>query len=223
MSTSANTRFPRLRLALTTLAAATIFSLSVFACQPSPVDLSHGSREYVPADYEDVLERWTRRDKSFEDFDVNLSVAATYWSWDFTWAYAVKYAKLYGMNEQKGTAFRKKLLQEKQKHHEFFLSVATQEPEWNDLSDKDSIWRIVLIDDQKRQIPPLDIELVEPVTTAHRTFFPHLKLFSHGYRVRFPRTGPKDTAFVREETSHFILQIAGPEGKVRLKWRIGEK
>jgi hypothetical protein len=205
-------------LALSALALSGM--LSSLSCKPPPIDLSKGDRDYTPTDYPDVLEKWTRRDKTFEDFDVNLSVVATYWSWDFTWAYAVKYAKIYGMNEAKAREHMQRILTDKQKHHEFFLSAATQEPEWNDFADKDSVWRIVLIDDKKNQLEPSDVELVSPVTTSHRTFFPHLKLFFNGYRVRFARKKKDGTSFIDEKTRYFVLQIAGPEGKVRLKWKL---
>jgi hypothetical protein len=208
------------------LVVSTLFFSLLIACHPPKIDLSKGSRNYTAADYEDVLEKWTRQDKSFEDFDVNLHVQATFWSWDFAWAYAVKHAKLYGLSKQKAAVYRKTLLAEKDTNIAFFAAVVTQEPAWNDLSDKDSIWRVVLEVDgfgskrSKRQIKPTDIERVSPITSAHRTFFPYLNLFANAYRIRFPRHTADGRAVLGKGANKFTLQIAGPKGKVRLHWKV---
>ena len=54
-------------------------------------------REYVSTDYESVLRLWTRSAQftSLDATDNVLTVTATYESWDFRWAYVVRYAEDY--------------------------------------------------------------------------------------------------------------------------------
>ena len=58
------------------------------------VSLAPGPREYVASDYPTVLTRWTREESLIQlsELDDKLTVTATFESWDFRWAYVVRYA-----------------------------------------------------------------------------------------------------------------------------------
>jgi hypothetical protein len=61
-------------------------------CQTEAVRLAEGPREYVATDYSTVLRQWTREAQlsSLDTMDNVLTVTATYESWDFRWAYAIR-------------------------------------------------------------------------------------------------------------------------------------
>jgi len=205
-----------------TMAMAFLCSLSAVtssACKPPQVDMSTSPKNYEAHEYEEVWERWTRRDKSYEDIIVNIQASATYWSHDFCYAYAAKYIKLFSIGKKGAKEFRSQLLEERTKHHEFMLAMVTQEPEWNDLGDKESIWRLALINDREKEVEPIDIMRIKPITTTHKTFFPQIELFSSVYRIRFPRTKNKNPT-IPPKTKYFLLKIAGPKGKISLKWEV---
>lgn len=194
---------------------------SAAGCKPPAVDLSQGSRAYKPKHYDAVLKRWTREGKVIRHFDTNLHVYATYWSWDFTWAYAVKRAKAFRLTAARASAMRAGLLKEKTSHHEFYLAATTQEERWNDFDDNDSIWKITLVDDKGRQVDPVRIDKIDPLTAVHKSFFPHTRLFFMGYTVKFPRQLADGSEFIPAGSRKLTLQIAGPKGVVRLTWKTG--
>ncbi|MEP7053570.1 MAG: hypothetical protein ABJB12_24620, partial [Pseudomonadota bacterium] len=67
------------------------------ACRTTTVGLDEGPREYVASDYESVLKAWTRTEQltTVNAMDNVFTVTATYESWDFRWAYTVRYAEDY--------------------------------------------------------------------------------------------------------------------------------
>src|SRR6478736_9023349 len=80
---------------LKALASTAIAALT--ACRTPAVGMGEGPREYVASDYELVLKTWTRSEQltTVSAMDNVLTVTATYESWDFRWAYAVRYAEDY--------------------------------------------------------------------------------------------------------------------------------
>ncbi|MGH7684777.1 MAG: hypothetical protein ACREMT_10565, partial [Vulcanimicrobiaceae bacterium] len=83
---------PAMRKAWTAVALVSSPFVLVACGGPSKVSLTDGSREYVASDYPQVLARWTRDAQLYNEFDNPLTVTATFNSWDFDWAYVVRYA-----------------------------------------------------------------------------------------------------------------------------------
>src|SRR5688572_30036715 len=81
------------------LLAATCLA-GVTACSAPQVSLAEEPREYVATDYEVVLARWTRTEHliALAELDDLLTVTATFESWDFRWAYIVRYAQDYRLS-----------------------------------------------------------------------------------------------------------------------------
>src|SRR5262245_16086314 len=69
-------------------------------CGPPRVSLTEGPREYLPSDYEYVRARWTRTEQliAVSELDDLLTVTSTYESWDFRWAYVMRYAHDYRLS-----------------------------------------------------------------------------------------------------------------------------
>jgi len=88
--------------------AAVSLGLLSLSCATPKVKLDEGPREYVATDYDTVLKAWTR-DKQFTNVNVMdnvLSVTATYESWDFRWAYVVRYAEDYRLTVDQRRALK---------------------------------------------------------------------------------------------------------------------
>ncbi len=188
------------------------------ACSHPGLDLGQGPRHYKSSDYEKVLGRWTRSGRVFDHFDTNLKVTATYFSWDFTTAYAIRWAKMFRMPKVEAIEFRHKLLADKTRSNEFYLAVTTQELRWNDLDHKDSIWHIRLVTDRGDALPPITVERILPITASQRAMFPYTKTFYYAYKVRFSAflSGRK---VLDPGIRWFGLRFAGPKGVVTLKWK----
>src|SRR4051812_24738366 len=69
-------------------------------CGAPRVNLSEGPREYLPTDYDQILSRWTRTEHliALSELDDLLTVTSTFESWDFRWAYVVRYAEDYRLS-----------------------------------------------------------------------------------------------------------------------------
>ena len=119
------------------------------ACATSKVSLSEGPREYVAIDYDSVLRQWTRSAQltSLYAMDNVLTVSATYESWDFRWAYVVRYAEDYRLTVDQRRTLLERSLAESHERHEFYVALYAQRYKWNNLNLEEPAWIIRLIDD----------------------------------------------------------------------------
>src|SRR5687767_14211985 len=117
-------------------------------CARSSVSLAEGPREYVAMDYDSVLRAWARSAQltSLYAMDNVLTVSATYESWDFRWAYAVRYAEDYRLTIDQRHALLERSLAETRDRHEFFLALYAQKHKWNDLTNEHPAWIVRLVD-----------------------------------------------------------------------------
>src|SRR5580704_10653956 len=102
---------------LSTLALAVSLAASVPAlggCAEERVSLAGGPREYVASDYPEVLKRWTRSQSLIDvtQLDDMLTVTATFESWDFRWAYVIRYAQDYRLTVEQRRALLETTLKE---------------------------------------------------------------------------------------------------------------
>lgn len=195
------------------------------ACAPGVVTLAAGPREYVAEDYTSVLERWTRSEDltSVSALDNFLSVTATYESWDFLWAYTVRYAEDYRLTtDQQHTRLQATLAKTKE-YHQFYVALYAQRYRWADLSADDPAWIVRLIDSQGNETAPSEIELIAKPGAIELTYFPYTTPWRRTHRIRFPvRTrGGRDT--ISPEAKWLGLRFAGAQGNQQLVWRIAKQ
>ena len=94
----------------------------IIACSAPKVQLSEGPREYVGSDYEAVLDRWTRSAQltQVQVMDNVLTATATYESWDFRWAYVVRYAEDYRLTVNQRQVLLERALSQTREVHQFY-------------------------------------------------------------------------------------------------------
>ena len=117
---------PRVALPLMLLGVATFLS-----CSRPTVRLEEGPREYVDTDYETVLRHWTRTMQLIKvsELDNVLTVSATFESWDFRWAYVVRYAEDYRLTIDQRLAVLERSLAETRENHHFYVALYAQKYE----------------------------------------------------------------------------------------------
>jgi hypothetical protein len=192
------------------------------ACAEPQVSLQTGPREYVPGDYQQVLNRWTR-DQSlvvFQEMDRKLTVTATYESWDFRWAYVVRYAADYRLTVAQRRELLDRTLQETADAHEFYVALYGTNWRWTDLSRPTSAWIVRLIDDTGSETVPAKIESIIKPGAIERRYFPYTTIWRHAFRIRFPRQGPDGRPTIATNARWFGLRFAGAEGNEELRWEI---
>lgn len=193
------------------------------ACTQPTVQLGRGPREYVATDYDSVLRRWTRTENfiSFSALDNFLTATATYESWDFRWAYVVKYANDYRLTVEQRRALLERTLAETHDHHRFYVALYGSKVRWTDLTRPQSAWIVRLIDDEGNETAPVSIELIARPGPLEVRYFPYTTVWRHVFRIKFPTTTPDGRATISPGARWFGLRFAGAEGNEELRWQIG--
>jgi hypothetical protein len=195
--------------------------LTLTACAESQVSLATGPREYVPSDYQHVLNLWTREKNLvvFTELEHTLAVTATFESWDFRWAYVVRYADDYRLTVEERRELLDRTLHETLDTHEFYVALYGTKWRWVDLSRPESAWIVRLIDDQGNETAPAKIEIVKPGPLEER-YFPYTTVWRRAFRIRFPRTTSDGRPTIADAAKWFGLRFAGAEGNEELVWRL---
>src|ERR1700716_964546 len=138
----------RLR-ALTTIVLFASASLSV-ACSEPKVSLGKGAREYTDSDYPQVPEPWARSKGLIANSELDnlLTVTSTFESWDFRWAYVVRYANDYRLTVEQRRTLLERTLAETQDSHRFYVALYGTKVRWADLTRANTAWIVRLIDDE---------------------------------------------------------------------------
>jgi hypothetical protein len=202
------------------VAALALVALS--GCATQRVSLAGGPREYVASDYPQVLKRWTRTESLvvLYDLDDKLTVTATFESYDFRWAYVVKYASDYRLTVEQRRELLAKALHDTEDSHEFYIALYGTNRRWTDLTKATSAWVVRLIDDLGNETAPRKIELIDKPGAIERRYFPYTSVWRQVFRVRFPRTTPDGRPTIAANARWFGLRFAGAEGNQELRWEL---
>src|SRR6476659_3305219 len=165
--------FVFLRCAFALGAVAT--ALLTTACSEPKVSLGNGPREYVATDYPEVLKKWTRSASliAVSELDDLLTVTATFESWDFRWAYVVRYAQDYRLTVEQRRTLLERTLREAAEGHQFYVALYGSNRRWTDLTKPNSAWIVRLIDDRGDETAPVTIEAIVKPGALERTYFPY--------------------------------------------------
>jgi len=204
-----------------------VFLLSfglLFGCGQKAVGLSEGPREYVATDYETVLRHWTRSVEltNVTQMDNVLNVSSTYESWDFRWAYVVRYAEDYRLTIDQRHDLLERSLAETRDHHTFYVALYAEKYKWNDLTASQPAWIVRLIDDEGTETAPSEIEPIKRPGAIELTYFPYTTPWRSAYRVRFPKVRADGRPTISTAARWFGLRFAGAQGNDELVWEISE-
>jgi hypothetical protein len=197
--------------------------LALCACAEQRVSLSTGPREYVPNDYTEVLKRWTRNESLIvlTELADALNVTATYESWDFRWAYVIRYADDYRLTIDQRRDLLEHTLHDSQDDHEFYVALYGTNWRWTDLSRPTSAWIVRLIDDQGNETAPAKIEAIPKPGPLEFRYFPYTTVWRRVFRIRFPRQTVDGRPTIASSAQWFGLRFAGAQGNEELRWVIG--
>ncbi len=193
---------------------------SAGCAKPPVVSLTTGPRDYTPADYEDVYERWTREEEDFawgRMTDV-LRVTATFESWEFRWAYVVRYAEDHSLVPDARDEMLRATLDDAASNHRFFVTLAGDQFRESNLAGRGSAWRVLLISPDGSQSEPIDLERIRRPTAAQQVYFPSVTTYREVFRLVFPATREDGSAAIPVGADHVILRFTGARGRVDLRW-----
>jgi len=194
--------------------------LALSACADPKVSMTGGTREFVASDYPQILKRWTRSRSliTLSELDDLLTVTATFESWEFRWAYVIRYANDYRLTVEQRRVLLDKTLAQTQDRHNFYLALYGTNRRWTDLTRANSAWIVRLIDDQGNETAPSTMELIAKPGALERTYFPYTTVWRQAFRLQFPRSNPDGRPTIAADAKWFGLRFAGAEGNEELHW-----
>jgi len=204
------------------LPLAALVLLAMCGCAEQKISLAAGPREYVPNDYTGVLKRWTRNESLIvlSELADALNVTATYESWDFRWAYVIRYAADYRLTIDQRRDLLEHTLHNSQDDHEFYVALYGTNWRWTDLSRPTSAWIVRLIDDQGNETAPAKIEAIPKPGPLEFRYFPYTTVWRRVFRIRFPRQSADGRPTIATNAQWFGLRFAGAEGNEELRWEM---
>lgn len=196
--------------------------LVVLGCASPTLTLQPEPRSFTPDDYTKVHDAWTRRAKAFEVSRLSdvLHVSATFESWEFRWAYVIRYAEDYGLEPEARDAMLRATLADARDHHRFFVTLAGERFRESDLTGERSAWRVLLVDDQGHQTVPVEIEKVRKIGPVERVYFPDVNPWRMAFRIEFPATRPDGGPSIPRDADQVTLRFTGAYGQVDLTWEL---
>jgi len=159
-------------------------------------------------------ERWTRGGRLYDRFETHAMATVTYQSPEVRRLRAEQVAAWKAMTAEERTRAQAAEEAEAAKGEDFLVSFFTTDSRDNDLDDRHTVWRVALVLDEGEELPS-EIRTVG-VDTLLKALHPFIHEYDTVYRVRFPRVPGEPL-----EKRHFILRIAGSEGKMDFEYAPG--
>ena len=194
----------------------------VSACAQPKLTLDPEPRTFTPKSYPQVWEAWTREEESFawKELAHEIFVSATFESWEFRWAYVVRYAYDYSLTPESRDEMLYASLESSRLEHRFFVTLAGMDFRESNLADKASAWRVLLIDPEGNQTSPILLERVRRPTAVDRVYFPQVNSFRQTFRVTFPAVDENGRRTVPEGAPYVVLRFTGARGRADLTWKL---
>ena len=204
------------------LALAPLAALLLGGCGTQSVGMGEGAREYVASDYETVLKTWTRSEQltTVDAMDNVLTVTATFESWDFRWAYTVRYAEDYRLTVDQRHSLLERSLAETRDAHEFYVALYAEKHKWNDLTAAEPAWIVRLLDDEGTETAPAEIQTIKKPGAIELTYFPYSSPWRSAFRISFPKVRADGTPTISPAARWFGLRFAGAQGNQQLIWEV---
>ncbi|MGD8317930.1 MAG: hypothetical protein PVH21_08585 [Myxococcales bacterium] len=192
------------------------------ACKPPPVSLQPGPRTFTPGSYSRVWEAWTRNEEAFswKELAHEIFVSATFESWEFRWAYVVRYAYDYSLTPETRDEMLQASLASSRQEHRFFVTLSGMEFRESNLASDASAWRVLLVDPEGRQTSPILVERVRRPTAVDQVYFPQVSPFRQTFRLTFPAVDSDGRQTIPDGSSFVILRFTGARGRADLRWQL---
>ena len=196
--------------------------LAVAGCKPQKVTMEPGPRTFTPDSYPRVWEAWTREKESFawKELAHEIFVGATFESWEFRWAYVVRYAHDYSLSPEARDEMLDASLRSSRQEHRFFVTLSGLDFRESNLAHKSSAWRVLLIDPDGNQTSPILMERVRRPTAVDRVYFPQVNSFRQTFRLTFPAVDAEGRQTIPDEAEFVVLRFTGARGRADLKWEL---
>jgi hypothetical protein len=167
----------------------------------------------MSAEYRTVLEKWTRSQIVYSQFETRVHIRATFRGPEFRDAQLKEYSRLYllsGAEKKQRAGIQEAAAADLA---EFLFYAYLPEKTHNDFDRRGSIWSVFLIGRNGERIEPVEVRRIDPVTPLVTEFFPYVNPhYGVAYHLRFP------AAAMDAKSAPFRLVFASVIGKVELEF-----
>lgn len=198
----------------------TLVALAASGCKQHMISMQPGPRTFTPESYPNVWEAWTREKESFswKELAHEIHVAATFESWEFRWAYVVRYAHDYSLEPGARDEMLQASLASSRQEHRFFVTLSGLDFKESNLAGKTSAWRVLLIDPEGNQTVPVLMERVRRPTAVDRVYFPQVNPYRQTFRLTFPVVDAEGRQTIPDGAEFVVLRFTGARGRADLRW-----
>lgn len=197
------------------------WAVALAACAAPTLTLQPSARAFVPRDYDRVYDAWTRASEAYsvQRFTDVLRVTATFESWEFRWAYVVRYADDFGLDPGARDAMLRASLADARERHRFFVTASGSKRRETDFTAPESAWRVLLVAPDGRATEPVELRKVVRAGATERVYFPSVSPYRQTFRIAFPTRFDDGRPTIPADADRAVLRFTGPLGTVELEWR----
>jgi hypothetical protein len=193
-----------------------LFVLVACGAAPPPIRLTEEWPAACGGDYDAMTEAWTRRTSLRGQYQEVLQLAAVLKSPDWRAAHAGREADHRGLTPDARAQACAQAQADAKGAYEVELMVTTWDRRENDLDHgKKSVWHVVLVDDQGKEIEPLEIVKDKRPAFTLRAEFPAFGDFAVAYVARFA----PDSGVLGANVHAVRLRMSSERGGVELAWK----
>jgi len=197
-----------------------LLAVAASGCRQHKISMQPGPRTFTPESYVSIWDAWTREKESFswKELAHEIHVAATFESWEFRWAYVVRYAYDYSLKPEARDEMLDASLASSRQEHRFFVALSGMDFKESNLAGKTSAWRVLLIDPEGNQTVPFLMERVRRPTAVDRVYFPQVNPYRQTFRLTFPAVDADGRKTIPDGTEFMVLRFTGARGRADLRW-----
>jgi hypothetical protein len=197
-----------------------LLAVAASGCRQHKISLQPGPRTFTPESYVSIWDAWTREKESFswKELAHEIHVAATFESWEFRWAYVVRYAYDYSLKPEARDEMLDASLASSRQEHRFFVALSGMDFKESNLAGKTSAWRVLLIDPEGNQTVPFLMERVRRPTAVDRVYFPQVNPYRQTFRLTFPAVDADGRKTIPDGAEFMVLRFTGARGRADLRW-----
>jgi hypothetical protein len=199
-----------------------VTALASSGCKQHQISMQPGARTFTPDSYVSVWEAWTRDKESFawKELAHEIFVSATFESWEFRWAYVIRYAYDYSLEPEARDEMLQASLASSRQEHRFFVTLSGMDFKESNLAGKTSAWRVLLIDPEGNQTVPVLMERVRRPTAVDRVYFPQVNPYRQTFRLTFPAVDADGRNSIPDGAEFVVLRFTGARGRADLRWQL---
>ncbi len=197
-----------------------MFAAVLCSCAPQP---NMRGPQKLNTKYEKQLRRWTTSGRVNYSLDSMLLVHATYLAPRLREAFGAQYLKIFGADPGQVDSDLEMVATSVRRGHEFFVFADIPREEWNNLDEKDAVWRMTLWGGEDQLgVPPLSVHKFRGRGPNMRAFFPFSHDFGKSYLVVFPLDQTNAKPVLDPDVGSLTIKMASAFGSVSLTWKINQ-